>query len=111
MEEYRRIEFKAICETTGDWRYGTYFYGVQYPDSHKGHYIESWEIERNTLCEYTGKLDKKNNKIFEWDINQDGGIVKWNADSASFVWEYPEETHEFSQENEWCEIVGNVYKK
>lgn len=63
-------------------------------------------------CQFTGVLDKTGKEIYESDKNQYGGIVFYNNETASFLWDYGEgsDIQEFCDEKTWCEIIGNIYE-
>lgn len=73
----REISFKAKIinntaypEMSGEWYYGYYFQDLN--ESAIKHYLfncpTNFEIDPETLCQFTGFYDKKGNKVYENDI-------------------------------------------
>lgn len=69
-----------------------------------------YEVDQDTLCQFTGKYDKNGNRIWESDIlhgtfygfpvpMQYTFEVYWDENRASFMAEYFEESE--------CEVIGN----
>ena len=70
----REILFRAKCKDTKEWLEGfpvrIYDYGGNIWDLHPfdTNFNTTCKVIPNTICEFTGKLDKNKKKIFEGDI-------------------------------------------
>ena len=85
----REIKFRAL-DDKGKFQIGTYYHGVLYPTSFRGHYVNDTQIDEKTLGQYTGLKDNKGRgtEIYEGDVFDFSGVkyfVKWSEDGCNFV--------------------------
>lgn len=66
-EEMKEILFKAKRIDNGEWVYGFYMDRKGPEIIQDGTWI-IWEVDENTVCQYTGLTDKNGNKIWENDV-------------------------------------------
>ena len=134
----REILFRAKRADNGEWVEGYYIYHIKRTicpigDSVKPedeqHVImqdgfSDWNMPRNTVffnidpetvCQYTGVTDKNGNRIWENDIVKIGAntLVRWNEKYAGWclvqrVWMYEHFFGEAIDERD-CEVVGNIF--
>ena len=126
----REILFKAKRKDSGEWVEG-YYRRIPCMGLHE-HYImpqnpknrlEQYEIDPDTICQYTGFTDKNGQKIWENDVvryydnlanmNKED-LVKWNETHASFV-----RLHKSKMGSQYlyidecianrCEVIGNIF--
>lgn len=97
----RPIEFRAWDIHQKKYKYPKLWDNTM-PSNWEQHYI---------LEQYTGLKDRNGVKVYEGDVNEDGGVVIWNSSDASFCWDYPNlEVMSMGDEQTWCKVTGNIHE-
>lgn len=130
MSDYEKYLFRGKRKDNGDWVYGYYcvFNGMihciytGYAETDCGSiYPVYYEVDPDTVGQYTGLTDKSGNKIFEGDIIEinhpyAGKFVSeviWDMDCWSLkdfyftCFDYPNMA--FSEGTEYMKVIGNIY--
>lgn len=131
----KEILYRGKRVDTQEWVEGYYFCMVHNDGRHEHHFIIPLgadlslgtpiekiqvEVDPETVCLYTGQLDKYKNKIYENDIcmihsssidEQDGYfVVEWDNDAARFVLSGIGIMVSFDNYYGYeCEVIGNIF--
>lgn len=121
----REILFKAKRVDNGEWVEGLPIYLTEYAKDFNeidgiqcNKTRDNFDINTETVCQFTGLLDKNGNKIFEGDKlrfyykdgKYDNTIISYLESGCRFVAieEGQLEGYGFGQKNE-MEIIGNIH--
>lgn len=121
----REILFRAKRVDNGEWVEGFYvcfneiahFIYSKYAETDcGGFYPDMFEVDENTICQYTGLTDRYEHKIWENDVVEiptENGYFKlvWNSTEARWEMENEEEELIVTFDNYWgyqVEVVGNI---
>ena len=120
----REIKFKAKRVSDGEWVKG--LYSTSTDNGEITHYIGDFNlatpIDPNTLCQFTGLVDKYGVEVYEGDILSDGkgdnGAVRWIEALGGFcvyvdntLYSLNEGDPNRSTQLEYTEVIGNIHDK
>ncbi|CAB4183628.1 YopX protein [uncultured Caudovirales phage] len=111
----REIKFKAK-DYKGKWQIGTYYYGVMYPTSFRGHYINDEQIDEKTLCQFTGIKDRNGEGVEVFEGDKIGRTSFWDKE---IIWDKcgfytisvnnPERKFPLTHLDEFDVVIGNIH--
>ncbi|WP_072524951.1 YopX family protein [Clostridium sp. Marseille-P3244] len=119
----REILFRAKRIDNGEWVEGNYVKAELIHEDGYEHYIietmrrgKTYEIDPETLCQYTGLKDKNGNRIWENDIvsgyfnhKKITGFIKYGSNAVYYIEREGSYGIHLDNSEDWLEVIGNIF--